>query len=381
MRLWRSVTACAKVTLFLLNLWVLCVIMVVALGQWRVFDADISLPVYDNGHLGAPRKTLDTAEAAGKRPGLDPVKKSEGIKETKLQAPPTLTPIQREVAERVSTMRQSCQRLRLHQQDIATVPDHRLSMMMVDRERKLLFCQIPGVALNDWRRMFIYLTGKVNVSSHLKISAYDAHSKYGGLVRKLTDFKPGERRQIVNDSLKIVFVRDPLERLVSTYQNKFVARYSKYFHSTFGRKIIEKYRRNASKKALAEGSDVRFDEFVRFVLDAEHHSDSLMNEHWERYYRQCQPCLFSYDYVGKFETLVEDVTEVLTRAGVLNKLHAPYVADTFRNSEKTLKQLFQTVNPADLKRLWKIYYPDYNLFSYPYPEVLRSLLQPRFNDY
>ena len=279
------------------------------------------------------------------------------------------------------TMNQWCRRLHPRKKDVASIPADRLSMIMVDRERRLLFCQIPGVAQNDWRRIFIYLTGKVNVTSHLKITAYDAHSKYAHLLRKLTDFRPEERRQVVEDSLKIVFVRDPFERLVSTYQNKFQARYSKYFHETFGRKIIQRYRKNATAQARKDGSDVTFSEFVRFVLDSEHETDGPLNEHWERYYKQCHPCVFHYDIVGKFETLVDDTREVLSRANVLSKLSPPFVADTFRNSEKSLRALFQTVSAADLKRLWKIYYPDYNLFSYPYPEVLHSLLQKGFNDY
>lgn len=278
-------------------------------------------------------------------------------------------------------MNQWCKRLHPRQRDVSSVPADRLSMIMVDRQHHLLFCQIPGVAQNDWRRIFIYLTGKVNVTSHLKISAYDAHSKYAHFLERLSDFKPEERRRIAKESLKVLFVRDPFERLVSTYQNKFQARYSKYFHQTFGRKIVQRYRKNATAQARRDGNDVKFDEFVRFVLDSEHETDGPLNEHWERYYKQCHPCVFHYDFVGKFETLVEDTREVLARGNVLNKLSPPFVADTFRNSEKSLRTFFQTVSQTDLKRLWKIYYPDYNLFSYPYPEVLNSLLQKSFNDY
>ena len=289
--------------------------------------------------------------------------------------------MQHEVADRVSTMNQWCKRLHPRKVSVASLPADRLSMVLVDRQHRLLFCQIPGVAQNDWRRMFIYLTGKVNVSSHLKISAYDAHSKYGNLLKKLSDFKPDEREKIVEESLKVLFVRDPFERLVSTYQNKFQARYSKYFHESFGRKIIQRYRKNATKEALKAGSDVTFGEFVRFVLDSERETDGPLNEHWERYYKQCHPCVMHYDFVGKFETVVDDTKEVLTRAKVLGKLKPPYVADTFRNSEKSLKTFFQPVSQAELKRLWNMYYPDYNLFSYPYPDVLHSLLQKSYNDY
>ncbi|KAK7092238.1 carbohydrate sulfotransferase 11-like [Littorina saxatilis] len=387
MRRVGSVTSCAKVTLCLLNIWVLCVILVVALGHWRVFDADLSLHrFHDDSHLVVMRELKEEANLKtggfstnkSKSAEASPVVKKQ-IQEHKPAA--ALTAVQQEIEDRVSTMTQWCARLHPRSRDVASIPAERLSMIMVDREHRLLFCQIPGVAQNDWRRIFIYLSGKVDVTQHLKISAYDAHSKYAPLLKKLSDFKPEERKKIVEESMKVVFVRDPFERLVSTYQNKFQARYSKYFHESFGRKIIQRYRKNATAKSKKEGNDVTFNEFVRFVLDSEHETDGPLNEHWERYYKQCHPCVLHYDFVGKFETLADDTVEVLTRAKVIKKLSAPYVADTFRNSEKSLKTFFQTVSQADLKRLWNIYYPDYNLFSYSYPEVLHTLFQKSFHDY
>ncbi|KAL8561883.1 hypothetical protein ACOMHN_046673 [Nucella lapillus] len=390
MRCRRSVMTCAKVTLALLNLWVLCVIMVVALGRWRVFDADLSLnKMYDDSHLVVMRELKEdggpkTGSASPNKtnvvaPSASLVNHGEPVP---AKAAKDLSPVQKVVADRVSTMRQWCQRLHSsHRAGVNSLPPERLSMILVDPVHHLLFCQIPGVAQNDWRRILIYLSGKVNVTSHLKISAYDAHSRYGKLLKKITDFRPDERKRLVESSLKVVFVRDPFERLVSTYQNKFQARYSKYFHEAFGSKIVQRYRKNATAEAKKTGSDVKFPEFVRFVLDAEHETEGVLNEHWERFYKQCHPCVLNYDFVGKFETLVDDTKEVLTRSKTLSKLKAPYVADTFVNSDKSLKAFYRDVPQTDLKRLWKMYYPDYNLFSYPYPEVLHSLLQKSYHDY
>lgn len=397
-------TSCAKVTLCLLNLWVLCVILVVALGRWRVFDADLSLnKFYDDSHLIVMRELKEEANSKLPAPGASggisdgtsgnsskvaksgskvPKSSSNVANFAPVKEPVVLSPMQKDLADRVSAMKQWCQRLNPRTKDVGTVPVDRLSMFLVDRKHKLLFCQIPGVAQNDWRRIFIYLTGQVNVTSHLKISAYDAHTKYSKLLQKLSDFKPEERRKIVKESYKVLFVRDPFERLLTMYQNKFQARYSKYFHETFGRRIVQRYRKNATKEALKDGNDVKFSEFVRFVLDSEHETaDGLLNEHWERYYRQCLPCTFQYEFVGKFETLVEDTKEVLKRAGVISQLKPPFMADTFRNSANSLRTMFKEVSQADLKRMWKMYYPDYNLFSYPYPDVLHHLMPKASNDY
>ncbi|XP_076455610.1 carbohydrate sulfotransferase 11-like [Babylonia areolata] len=372
------------VTAGLLFLWVFCVVLFVTVGQMPVFDTELRLnKLYDDSHLVVMR---ELKEEGGVKTGTVASNKSKTMvvaaSVAKAERPPEMTAVQREIADRVSTMNQWCQRLHPHEVDVAALPAAKFSKVLVDRTHRLVLCEIPGVAQNDWRRIFLYLTGKVNVSSHLKISAYDAHSKHAHLLKKLSDFKPQERKAILEQSLKVLFVREPLERLVSTYQNKFQARYSKYFHESFGRKIVQRYRRNATAAAKKSGNDVRFPEFVRFVLDAEHEStDDLLNEHWERYYKQCHPCMMGYDFVGKFESLVDDTKEVLTRSKTLGKLKPPYVADTFRNSEKSLNGFFKDVPQSDLKRLWNMYYPDYNLFSYPYPEVLHTLLRKNYHDY
>ncbi|XP_025082536.1 carbohydrate sulfotransferase 11-like isoform X2 [Pomacea canaliculata] len=385
----RSMTSCIKVTLCLLNIWVLCVVLVVALGHWRIFDTDLSFTrSFDDAHLVVMRELKE--EGSPKQGPVSTPNKTVVTTATKsksvvaaaaVPASPKQSPTQKEIADRVDTMRQWCRRLRPHYVDPSVMPAERLSMIMVDRKHRLAFCQIPGVAQNDWRRIFIFLTGKVNASNHLQISAYDAHSKYGHLIQRLSDFPPAERKKILHESTKLVFVRDPFERLLFTYQNKFLAKYSKYFHETFGRRIIQRYRKNATAQALKSGSDVTFNEFVRFVVDNEREATGLLNEHWERYYKLCQPCAIQYDVVGKFESLVADTTEVLSRAGALKVLKPPYMADTLVNSEKVMNSFYQTVNPTDLKRLWKIYYPDYNLFSYPYPNVLKTVLRAATNDY
>ena len=285
--------------------------------------------------------------------------------------------------KRVSGMRQWCSQLHPHGNRVQAIAAKRLLPILVDVRHKLVFCQIPGVALNDWRRLFIFLTGKVNVTAHLHISPSDAHTKYDALLTRLSDIPWAQRQDVLDQSLKVLIVREPFERLAYIYLNKFRARYSGYFHKTFGRRIVARYRRNATKDKT-DGSDVTFDEFARFVLDTEQEgvNGELLNEHWERYYRRCQPCALQYDVIGKFETLVEDVHEIMNMAdlseGIVSR---PYVAETVRVSNRVLKKLYATVSMANLKLLWKMYYPDYNIFSYPYPELLHELLQKDYHDY
>lgn len=76
----------------------------------------------------------------------------------------------------------------------------------------------------------------------------------------------------------------------------------------------KRYRQNPTEESLKNGDDVTFQEFVEYVTDES--SNETRNEHWKPIYELCQPCLVNYNLVSKYESLVEDATEVLERIGV-----------------------------------------------------------------
>lgn len=78
--------------------------------------------------------------------------------------------------------------------------------------------------------------------------------------------------------------------------------------------FLQKYRPNATEESLRNGDDVTFREFVDFVTDDT--ENGTQNEHWRPIYDLCQPCTVNYNLVSKYESLVEDATEVLERIGV-----------------------------------------------------------------
>ena len=247
----------------------------------------------------------------------------------------------------------------------------------------MIYCKIPEAAQTDWLRIFVYLTGKPKEKSHLAISSYDVHSKYNKDLKRLSDFSLKEREKRLKSYYKFVFVREPIERLVAVYRNKFYAKYSKYFHQTFGKKIIKKYRKNPSKASLQNGNDVTFAEFIQYVVDSEREESEPLNEHWKQFYKHCHPCMIGYNFVGTFETLQKDVEFVLKQTSAFKKLKPPLTSSLSPYSESFISSMYKTVSTTYLKKLWKMYYVDYNLFGYKYPTVLDKLLKSAkaFGDY
>ncbi|KAK9305441.1 hypothetical protein QLX08_003563 [Tetragonisca angustula] len=211
--------------------------------------------------------------------------------------------------------------------------------ILVDEQHELLYCYVPKVACTNWKRVLMVATGKW---PERMLATYD----------------------------KLIVVRHPLERLLSAYRNKLEAKHeksSKYFQTRFGKKIIRRYRQNATAESLRNGDDVTFREFVQFVTDDS--SNETRNEHWKPIYELCQPCLVNYNLVSKYESLVEDATEVLERMGVESVSFPTKPA----NSEPTAKKLdkyYSTLTYKQLRKLVDLYKLDLRLFDYSLEDVL-----------
>ena len=120
---------------------------------------------------------------------------------------------------------------------------------------------------------------------------------------------------------KIACVREPMERLVSAYQNKFAQDYEdRSFHHKFGKDIIKKYRKNFTGEVTDEHY-TKFSEFVKYLIDLPPNKER--NEHWKRQHKLCSPCVINYDFVGKYDTLKSDAARALEIMGASDVVTFP----------------------------------------------------------
>ncbi|XP_050475922.1 carbohydrate sulfotransferase 11 isoform X2 [Bombus huntii] len=211
--------------------------------------------------------------------------------------------------------------------------------ILVDEQHELLYCYVPKVACTNWKRVLMVATGKW---PERMLATYD----------------------------KLIVVRHPLERLLSAYRNKLEAKHeksSRYFQTRFGKKIIRRYRQNATVESLRNGDDVTFREFVQFVTDDS--SNETRNEHWKPIYELCHPCLVNYNLVSKYESLVEDATEVLERMGV-ESVNFPTKPVNSEPTAKKLEKYYSTLTYKQLRKLADLYKLDLRLFDYSLEDVL-----------
>ncbi|XP_030061897.1 carbohydrate sulfotransferase 13 [Microcaecilia unicolor] len=243
-----------------------------------------------------------------------------------------------------------------------------LKHLIVDDTHGLLYCYVPKVACTNWKRVMMVLTGQGKYRDPLQIPAHEAHIPAN--LRTLSEFSTPEINYRLRNYLKFVFVREPLERLVSAYRNKFTRQYNTAFHKRYGTKIIKRHRRNPTLKALENGNDVKFEEFLYYLVDPRTQREEPFNEHWERVHSLCHPCIIHYDVIGKYETLAEDANYVLQLIGAQGTVKFPSSSKTTITTDDMAAEFFENVNVFYQKRLFNLYKMDFLLFNYSIPSYL-----------
>ena len=230
--------------------------------------------------------------------------------------------------------------------------------IIVDDEHRLLYCYIPKVACSNWKRVFQVLYGEYqNVEEILKLD----HNK----LKLLSDYPPNEIEHKLHSYFKFLFVREPVDRLRSAYENKF--HHDVDFQRQYGRQIVFKYRKDPPKDSL--GDDVTLEEFLQYFVDQ---PMELMNEHWRSYESLCQPCHIKYNFIGKFEHLMFEAPYLLETLGLQNKVHFPKQQRYYQNSREEMHQP-EHQQDSKLPPVWngvvKKLRHDFELFHYPVPLV------------
>ena len=219
-----------------------------------------------------------------------------------------------------------------------SVPD-----IMVDEQHNILYCRIYKVSSTQLRRMM---------------------ANFSNRQFKWLQFYPDEERQrVLSTHFKFMFVRQPLERILSAFINKFYVVRDPMYRRMWGRPILKRYRPNATEQAIRDCDDITFPEFVHYVVDGG------WDPHWAQYHRWCRVCAIDFDFIGRFENLQEELPYVFKAAGVQQMPHfvSPY---TDSNTSSKVLHYYSQVPKKLLLRLVRLYRTDYEMFDYPHPGPL-----------
>lgn len=224
------------------------------------------------------------------------------------------------------------------------------------------------VASTNLGKIFAIMAGKFNGTNPEAIESNDVHGMYNKLQIHLDAFPKDVMLDKLTLYYKFVFVRDPFERLLSGYRNKFLKPSSSYF-TYLNKRIVLKYRKNATQTG-----GVTFPEFVTYLVDKERKVP--INWHWQPMYELCRPCETSYDFIGKISTLGEDISYILKVNNLTGLVDVPNQrsSHSFHKTDLYLGQFYSQVPRPLLSLLHEMYYPDYAIFDFQIPNVIQKLL-------
>ena len=241
--------------------------------------------------------------------------------------------------------------------------------LVVDDRHSLLFCAIPKAGSTTWKH---YLLQNRQPESYNPSEAENRiHNATLAAERGLPLLRLFNRSEILrrlNTHFKVLVVRHPLDRLISSYLEKFRGQ-NKHYKEHVGVRIIKEERENANSYSLTRGDDVTFDEFIRFIVHKQHVLD-LLDWHWENYEKLCFPCAVEYDYIAKLETNAKDSEYIINKylqgvnfdKGSVRNQNRNITHDTW-GSGKELEQ-YNNITNLSYKQLLQFYQGDMDMFGY-----------------
>ncbi|XP_075470276.1 carbohydrate sulfotransferase 9-like [Ascaphus truei] len=231
---------------------------------------------------------------------------------------------------------------------------HRL---FVEHNHKFIFCEVPKVGCSNWKRIILLLQMNLGIEANV-LKHDDVHTTT--LLKRLSDYPPKRQRDMLNNYTKVMFTRDPLQRLVSAYRDKLLHS-EPYYSITFANIIKSKVRKTQDFK-----ENVTFEEFIRYILQENPQDRDI---HWMPMFQLCHPCNIKYDILGKFETMKQDADHVLKTIAAPKALTYPSIrhySNESRTNENTTSEYFRnlTTTLELLGRLVDIYRLDFSMFEY-----------------
>ena len=196
----------------------------------------------------------------------------------------------------------------------------------------------------------------------------------------MLDFPPELQEKIVATYFKFTFVREPFERLLSAYIDKFLYLRTKDRPILFahGPKILKNFRPNATKLALQTLNDTTFREFIEYLITKEGNGSSpIMDWHWDNYVNVCGMCAVNYDFIGHYETYDQDLADFKEAASLSSEQARLFNIHANNKSETALRMLhFSSQIPLEwINALQLVFRANFEMFDYSFPGPLSSLFE------
>ena len=261
-------------------------------------------------------------------------------------------------------------------------------MELRQQERRKLvdtFCQKTGHnAMPDLRHIevvpFLKILYCVTASRQWRNMLYQFHITKRNSRLLLNSFPPSQQKQMLETYFKFTFVREPFERILSAYKDKFVhiRRVDRKILAFHGREILKNFRPNASKNSLEKLNDITFLEFIEYlVTKGSNKSTPVMDWHWDSYVNICGMCAINYDFIGHYENFDQDLADFKEAAELLPEVAKRFDARASNKSDtaSSMPSYYSQIPIEWIDILGRLFRANFEMFNYDFPGPLKSLFE------
>ncbi|KAL9972752.1 hypothetical protein ACROYT_G019117 [Oculina patagonica] len=240
-----------------------------------------------------------------------------------------------------------------------------LSNFIVLEKYKLVYCSVPKVACTVWKRILANLEG-FNITNGV-------HKKTKDKLKFLSNYTTKDQRKILKTYKKFMFVREPFQRLLSAYRDCFWGKFKRRqnYWTDYRKAIRDVLAKRSGLNIDVNTDNTTFEQFATYLV-LRWREGGLFQEHWREQHKLCHPCHIQFDYVGHYETLVDDALFMLRKTKLEEKVFFPEWRPT--NTSALVKNYYSTLSLLRIRQLWNIYKEDFELFGYTYPGSVQMVV-------
>ena len=232
---------------------------------------------------------------------------------------------------------------------------------ILDDVHQVIYAYIPKSGCSSWKTALVKLSNRTGNKTYFTVHRPKTMTKYG--FRFLSNLNSSQRQYALSTYKSFVFVRHPLDRLLSAFREKFehFTRFHERFQKIYAPTILRNFRPGVTDEVIAKGKGVTFKEFVQYVI-RQHKIGGHMNVHWMSYWDLCRPCQRHYDFIGKIETMTTDADYVLRT--FLGHNDPPKFPQRNSLGESDLQSYFDQLEEQEVESLIEVYKKDFEIFGY-----------------
>ncbi|XP_066270190.1 carbohydrate sulfotransferase 10-like isoform X2 [Branchiostoma lanceolatum] len=279
-------------------------------------------------------------------------------------------PDNRSLAEKRQSVRMALIKEYCRKNDRRNITFPPLRRFVVDERHKLLYCQVFKTGSTTTLTILHNLEHGKKRSTRGMRKTLDTHP-----FKRLNNYTKEGVRLRFEKYTKLMIVRDPLERLVSAWKDKFVVAPARFGYWKTYQSMLEALSSDTLRQQTENGT-IQQVPFLAFIKAVGTNRRDWQDLHWQLISNLCTPCQIDYDFIAHTETLAEDFPLFFKKAGIVGRNDLLPKTQS-REGDRLLWDFYRQVHLEDLHRIKLKFKADYDMFGYSFDEDMTEMLNHR----